>query len=65
MMRKFDRFKMNLRADHNYVYSYETKVAWIDHDAKTVTPYERYRRHSVTTSKHINYVASELGYEVK
>lgn len=65
MLRKFDRHKMNLRADNNYVYSYETKVAKIDHDAKTVTPYEQYRRRSVTTSKHINYVASELGYEVK
>ena len=62
MLRKFDRHKMNLRADNNYVYSYETKVAKIDHNNKTVTPNRWY---SVTTSKHINYVASELGYEVK
>lgn len=65
-MRKFDRFRENLRmieeADGSgYVYSYDTKVAEIDHLARTVIPLGYW---SVTTSKHINYVAREYGYEV-
>mgnify|MGYP005827334447 FL=1 len=61
MMRKFDRYKMNLRATDDHVYSYETKVAKIDHDARTVTPNRWY---SATTTKHKNYVAREYGYKV-
>jgi len=30
-MRTFDKYKQNLRATDNHVYSYETKVAEIDH----------------------------------
>lgn len=61
-MRIFDKYKQNLRATDDYVYSYETKVAEIDHKNRTITPLDWY---SVTTSKHINYVGSEYGYEVK
>ena len=61
-MRTFDKYKQNLRATDDYVYSYETKVAEIDHKNRTITPLDWY---SVTTSKHINYVGSEYGYEVK
>ena len=48
--------------DDYYLYSYETRVAEIDHKNRTITPLDWY---SVTTSKHINYVGSEYGYEVQ
>ena len=61
-MRQFDKYKQNLRATDNYIYSYETKVAEIDHETKTIKPLGWW---SMTTSKHINYVGSEYGYEVQ
>ena len=61
-MRTFDKYKQNLRATDNYVYSYETKVAEIDHETRTIKPLGWW---SMTTSKHINYVGSEYGYEVQ
>tara|TARA_R100001594_G_scaffold149891_1_gene209080 strand:+ start:501 stop:848 length:348 start_codon:yes stop_codon:yes gene_type:complete len=60
-MRKFDRYRENLRATDDHVYSYDTKVAVIDHSNKAIMPLGWY---SVTTSKHINYVAYEYGYKV-
>ena len=56
-----DRYKQNLRVTDSNVYSYDTEVADIDHLNKTVTPLGWW---SVTTSKHINYVAREYGYKV-
>jgi hypothetical protein len=57
---KFDRYKQNLRFEYPYVYSYETKVAKVvDNEWLVVEKY-----YSVTTSKHINYVANQLGYKV-
>lgn len=53
------RYKQNLRIDGNRVISYTTHVATIDHMNRTVTAHKWY---SVTTSKHINHVCSELGY---
>ena len=61
-MRQFDKYKQNLRATDNYIYSYETKVAEIDHETRTIKPLGWW---SMTTSKHINYVGSEYGYEVQ
>tara|TARA_R100000329_G_scaffold145357_1_gene130814 strand:- start:788 stop:982 length:195 start_codon:yes stop_codon:yes gene_type:complete len=61
-MRQFDKYKQNLRVINNYVYSYETKVAEIDHETRTIKPLGWW---SMTTSKHINYVGSEYGYEVQ
>jgi hypothetical protein len=61
-MRQFDKYKQNLRATDNYIYSYETKVAEIDHATQTIKPLGWW---SMTTSKHINYVGSEYGYEVQ
>ena len=55
------KYKQNLRTDNNYIYSYNTKVAEIDHINKTIQPLGWW---SVTTSKHINYVGSEYIYEV-
>ena len=51
------RYFQNLRTDNKNIYSYETNVAAIDQDQKQVIIKNWY---SVTTSKHINYVAQEL-----
>ena len=61
-MRQFDKYKQNLRATDNHVFSYETKVAEIDHATQTIKPLGWW---SMTTTKHINYVGSEYGYEVQ
>ena len=57
-----NRYKDNLKVDYHNVYSYETKVAEINHETRTIKPLDWW---SVTTSKHINYVGSEYGYEVQ
>ena len=57
-----NRYKDNLKVDYHNVYSYETKVAEIDHETRTIKPLGWW---SMTTSKHINYVGSEYGYEVQ
>ena len=57
-----DKYKQNLKVDYNNIWSYETKVAEINHRDRTITPLGWW---SVTTSKHINYVASEYDYEVQ
>ena len=62
IMQSFERYKTNLRVHNNKIYSYNTDVAIIDHKNKTVTPNDWY---SVTTSKHINYVANFYGYIIK
>lgn len=54
------RYKENLRVVDNKVYSYNTHVATIHHDEHTVQILGWW---SVTTSKHINYVASVLNYK--
>ena len=56
-----DRFKQNLKIEDNKVFSYNTHVATITKDLLEVK--ERYVNFSVTTSKHIRYVASE--YDLK
>lgn len=55
-MRTFDRYKQNLRIEGNYIISYTTKVA-------IIKPTGLYQLGwwSVTTQKHINYAAKELG----
>lgn len=59
MTRKFKRYTANLKADNNYIYSYDTKVAEI-----TPEGIVSYGWWSVTTSKHINYAAKELGLNI-
>jgi len=62
---RFERYKQNLRQEGNYIVSYDTKVAEIingklhklDWNVGGMTS-------SPTTSKHINYAASELGLEI-
>ncbi len=61
-MRTFTKYKQNLKADYHNVYSYDTKVAKINHVKREITPLGWW---SMTTSKHINYVGSEYGYEVQ
>jgi len=60
-MKTFKRYKENLKEHNCEVYSYRTKVATIDHEAKVVRELGYW---SKTTRKHINYVANEYGYAV-
>tara|TARA_R100001480_G_scaffold148698_1_gene148330 strand:+ start:4926 stop:5111 length:186 start_codon:yes stop_codon:yes gene_type:complete len=54
-----DRYKQNLHIKDNNVYSYNTNVATIVNDKLIVLGWW-----SVTTSKHINYVARELDLDI-
>ena len=54
------RYFQNLRTDNKFIYSYETNVATINHNKKEVIIQNWY---SVTTSKHINYIANLLNYK--
>lgn len=54
-MRTFDKYKENLRQDQNRIISYSTHVATIEGDTLRQLGYW-----SMTTQKHINYVAKEL-----
>lgn len=56
-----NKYKANLRLDGEHVLSYNTHVATVNHNTQTV---KRLGYWSKTTSKHINYVARELGYKV-
>ena len=56
------RYFQNLRTDNKFIYSYETNVATIDHVNKLVIVKDWY---SVTTTKHINYIANLLNYNTK
>ena len=56
-MWKLPRYKKNLSLENNSVYSYNTKVAEIDHDNFKVKPLGYW---SSTTTKHINYATKEL-----
>ena len=58
-IRKFNKYKENLMLIDNDVYSYTTHVA-------TVKTFEllQWEEWSVTTQKHINYVAKELGLKL-
>jgi hypothetical protein len=58
-IQKFDRYKQNLMIINDKVYSYETHVATIEYPNLIVPAW-----YSVTTSKHINYVATELNLDV-
>ena len=55
------KYFQNLHTDNKNIYSYNTNVATIDHEKNEVIVLNWW---SVTTSKHINYIASLLGYEV-
>ena len=56
---RFDKYKMNLRRDDNYIMSYDTHVATILGDELVQMGWW-----SVTAQKHINYVAKELNLKL-
>jgi hypothetical protein len=56
------KYFQNLRTDTNFIYSYDTKVAQIDHANRLVIVSNWY---SITTSKHVNYIAGLLNYDIK
>jgi len=54
------KYFKNLEFNDRFIFSYNTNVATIDHNKKEVIIKHWY---SVTTSKHINYIASLLNYK--
>lgn len=56
-----NRYKNNLKVDDSNIFSYETKVATIDHAKRTIKILGYW---SMTTSKHINFVGREYDYTV-
>lgn len=58
-MKTFDRYKQNLKQYENKIYSYDTHVATIHEDALI-----QHGWWSVTTQKHINYVAREYNLPI-
>ena len=58
-VRKLDKYKENLLLVGDEIYSYHTNVASIEGN-KLI----QHGWWSVTTQKHINYVANELGLEI-
>ena len=55
---RFNKYKKNLKVENGHVISYTTKVARISSDN---TELHQLGWWSVTTQKHINYAANELG----
>ena len=53
------KYFKNLEFNDRYIFSYKTNVATIDHEKRQVIIKNWY---SVTTSKHINYIANLLNY---
>ena len=53
---KFSKYNQNLKQEGNFIISYTTKVAEIKGDELQQLGYW-----SVTTQKHINFAAKELG----
>jgi len=64
-MRQFKKYKQNLRVVNwngaDYVMSYTTRVAKIDYATRTL---EQLGYWSMTTQKHINYAADQLGLDL-
>ena len=58
-MRTFDKYKKNLRQHRDEIWSYSTHVATIEGNTLKQLGWW-----SVTTQKHINYAAKELGLEL-
>ena len=64
-MKTFDRYKQNLKQIDNNIYSYDTQVAEIKDGKLYKLKWNVYgMTSSPTTSKHINYIASELNLEI-
>ncbi len=62
MITKLEKYKQNLSIiDNKEIQSYSTIVAEIDHIKKEIKQIGLW---SVTTQKHINYVANEYNYKL-
>jgi hypothetical protein len=65
MSRKFEKYQKNLSIVNNngmdYVKSYSTLVGEIDYEQKTIIELGKW---SATTTKHLNYASSCLGFEL-
>tara|TARA_R100001510_G_C7600282_1_gene167104 strand:- start:71 stop:295 length:225 start_codon:yes stop_codon:yes gene_type:complete len=65
-MSRLDRYKQNLKVIGNDVYSYDTHVAEIEGNKLYKLKWRvNGMSSSVTTTKHINYVAKELGLTIQ
>ena len=74
-MESLSKYKQNLKVTDDAVYSYNTKVAKIDHTNREIIklPWNVVKiggnggkiQKSNSTSRHINHVAEEYGYQVK
>ena len=64
-MKTFDKYKLNLRQIGNDIYSYDTHVATVhyDNDYKK-NALVQHGWWSVTTQKHVNYVANEYNLPI-
>ena len=60
-LKKMPRYKENLLVSDDYIFSYLTKVAVIDHENREILVDTWF---SSTTSKHIFYVGREYNYKV-
>lgn len=68
MIIKQKKYFQNLHVMNNYIYSYNTKVGFINTKTKEVVKLAWNvggMTTSPTTSKHINYIASLIDYKVK
>lgn len=64
-MKTFDRYKVSLKQIGNDIWSFQTRVAEIkDNKLYKLKWNVRGMTSSSTTSKHINYVANELGLTI-
>ena len=64
-MKTFKKYKQNLRQINNDIISYNTRVAEIKDDKLYKLKWNvKGMTTSPTTSKHINYVANELGLTI-
>ena len=60
-MNTLNKYKQNLKVNDSFILSYDTEVAKINHEKKEIKVLGWW---SVTTSKHINYVANEYNYKL-
>ena len=67
MTTKFEKYRQNLTQVGNNIYSYDVIVAYINGKdlIQNKNPFQKNGRWSVTTQKHINYVANYYNLNLK
>ena len=60
--RRYDRYRKNLFTRGDSIFSYNTEVAKLDREKGKITTLGWW---SMTTSKHINYIARIWGFDVE